>query len=497
MQTRQAAVNSLVDHKLGSAGPAPVTPGQRVRLIRTPEILDQRVALTVLLLRLLDPLVAVSMLLLGAWELGLDITLIERGAATATALLVFALFRDVAHGQPWRRGGPWALAGCIIGSWMSVVGLLMVISAATGVTEQFSPPLAQLWFLATPVVMIGYHSAVRSLLLYLTGSRQRSAVAVAFTNVSLELRRALQDAEDGGVNFRGFFDDRSAVRLGLPAGSDALLGCLAQTADFVRERKVDLVYIALPMRGDARMEALLDGLRDTTASVYFVPDMHFVDLLQARVDQVGGIPVMGVWETPYYGLNAVLKRASDIVFASLALLTLSPLMAAIAIGVKLGSPGPVLFKQRRYGFGGEEIRVYKFRTMTVCEDGPNVPQARRDDDRITPLGRVLRRLSLDELPQFINVLQGRMSVVGPRPHAVAHNEHYRRLISGYMHRHKVKPGITGWAQVNGLRGETDTLDKMRARVEYDLEYLRRWSLRLDLRIVLRTAALVFRDAHAY
>ncbi len=489
-------MSSVVDHKLGSTDLAPIAPGQRVRLIRTPEILDQRVALAVLLLRLLDPLVAVTILLLGARWLGLDITLIERVAATATALVVFALFRDVAHGQPWRRGGEWALVGCIIGSWMSVVGLLIIVAVATGVTDQFSPPLAQLWLLVTPIVMILYHSATRSLLLYLTRGSQRSAVAVAFTNVSLALRRALQDAEDGGVDFKGFFDDRSAARLGLPS-SDALLGRLAQTADFVREHKVDLVYIALPMRGDARVEALLDGLRDTTASVYFVPDMHFVDLLQARVDQVGGIPVMGVWETPYYGVNAVLKRASDVVFASLALLALSPLMIAIAIGVKLGSPGPVLFKQRRYGFGGEEIRVYKFRTMTVCEDGPDVPQARRDDDRITPLGRVLRRLSLDELPQFINVLQGRMSVVGPRPHAVAHNEHYRRLISGYMHRHKVKPGITGWAQVNGLRGETDTLDKMRSRVEYDLEYLRRWSLRLDLRIVLRTAALVFRDAHAY
>ncbi|MEA3221425.1 undecaprenyl-phosphate glucose phosphotransferase [Immundisolibacter sp.] len=496
MQSRYGILNSVVDDKLGSADLAPMAASQHVRLIRTPEILDQRVALAVLVLRLLDPLVTVIILLLGARWLGLDITLIERAAATAAALVVFSLFRDVAHGQPWRRGGEWALVGCIIGSWMSVVGLLIIMAVATGVTEHFSPPLAELWLLVTPVVMILYHSVTRALLLYLTRGSQRSAVAVAFTNVSLALRRALQDAEDGGVDFKGFFDDRSAARLGLPS-SDALLGRLAQTADFVREHKVDLVYIALPMRGDPRVEALLDGLRDTTASVYFVPDMHFVDLLQARVDQVGGIPVMGVWETPYYGVNAVVKRASDIVFATLALLALSPLMIAIAIGVKLGSPGPVLFRQRRYGFGGEEIRIYKFRTMTVCEDGPNVPQARRDDDRITPLGRVLRRTSLDELPQFINVLQGRMSVVGPRPHAVAHNEHYRRLISGYMHRHKVKPGITGWAQVNGLRGETDTLDKMRSRVEYDLEYLRRWSLRLDLRIMLRTAALVFRDAHAY
>ena len=176
---------------------------------------------------------------------------------------------------------------------------------------------------------------------------------------------------------------------------------------------------------------------------------------------------------------------------------LAPLMLAIAAAVKVSSPGPVLFSQRRYGFGGQEITVYKFRSMTVLEDGAQVTQATRHDQRITPVGRVLRRLSLDELPQFVNVLQGRMSIVGPRPHAVAHNEQYRQIISGYMHRHKIKPGITGWAQINGLRGETDTLDKMRARVEYDLEYVRNWSLWLDLRIVARTAGLVLRDANAY
>jgi putative colanic acid biosynthesis UDP-glucose lipid carrier transferase len=492
----QGVVNSVVDHKLGTLDGAHPPSAHRVRLVRTPEILDQRVALAVMLLRILDPLTTVAILLLGAVWLRLDITFLERATAAVAALLVFSLFRDVAEGQPWRRGGHWPMVARIVGSWMAMAGLLIMVGVAAGIIEQFSPQLAELWLLATPVVMVLYHSAVRAVLLAVSRTRRRSAVAVALTGVSLALRRALQDAEEGGVEFCGFFDDRSAERLGLP-NADALLGRLAQTADYVRQHKVDLVYIALPVRGDARVEALLDGLRDSTASVYFVPDLHFVDLLQARVDQVGGIPVIGVWETPYYGVNAVVKRSFDALFSVLALVVLSPLLAAIAVGVKFGSPGPVLFKQRRYGFGGEEIRVYKFRTMTVCEDGPNVPQARRDDDRITPLGRLLRRLSLDELPQFINVLQGRMSVVGPRPHAVAHNEHYRRLISGYMHRHKVKPGITGWAQVNGLRGETDTLDKMRARVEYDLEYLRNWSPSLDLRIVLRTAALVFRDAHAF
>jgi putative colanic acid biosynthesis UDP-glucose lipid carrier transferase len=183
--------------------------------------------------------------------------------------------------------------------------------------------------------------------------------------------------------------------------------------------------------------------------------------------------------------------------AGLILLVISPLLLAIAIAVKLSSPGPVIFKQRRYGMDGDEIMVYKFRSMTVCEDGQDIRQASKNDQRVTRLGAFLRRTSLDELPQFINVLQGRMSIVGPRPHAVAHNELYRRQIPGYMWRHKVKPGITGWAQVNGYRGETETLDKMEGRVRHDIDYLRNWSLSLDFYIILRTIWMVLRDRNAY
>jgi putative colanic acid biosynthesis UDP-glucose lipid carrier transferase len=185
------------------------------------------------------------------------------------------------------------------------------------------------------------------------------------------------------------------------------------------------------------------------------------------------------------------------VLSCLILVLIAPLLLAVALGVKLSSPGPVIFKQRRNGLDGEEIEVYKFRSMRVMDNGSVVKQATKDDPRITPFGAFIRRTSLDELPQFVNVLQGRMSIVGPRPHAVAHNQQYRELIKAYMVRHKVKPGITGWAQVNGLRGETDTLDKMRQRVEYDLEYLRNWSLALDLQIIVRTARLMLFDRNAY
>jgi putative colanic acid biosynthesis UDP-glucose lipid carrier transferase len=225
--------------------------------------------------------------------------------------------------------------------------------------------------------------------------------------------------------------------------------------------------------------------------------MFITDLIQGRSDTVCGVTVISVCDTPFRGYSGVLKRASDVIFSLVILLLIAPLLLFVAILVKIDSPGPIFFGQRRYGLDGEEIVVYKFRTMVVTEDGDQIAQATKNDVRVTRLGAVLRRTSLDELPQFFNVLQGRMSVVGPRPHAVSHNELYRKLIKGYMVRHKVRPGITGWAQVNGQRGETDTLEKMQARIDLDLDYLRNWSLQLDLYIILKTVRLVFKDSTAY
>jgi putative colanic acid biosynthesis UDP-glucose lipid carrier transferase len=232
-------------------------------------------------------------------------------------------------------------------------------------------------------------------------------------------------------------------------------------------------------------------------SIYFVPDVFAFDLVQPRCVDIGGMPVLSICDTPYQGIDGFRKRLSDILLASLALVALTPLMLAAAAAVRLTSKGPVLFRQRRYGLNGEEILVYKFRTMSVCEDGGQILQAVKHDHRCTRVGAFLRRTSIDELPQLYNVLQGTMSVVGPRPHAVAHNEQYRKLVSGYMMRHKVRPGITGWAQVNGLRGETDTVEKMRQRVNLDLEYVKNWSLGLDAKIILKTASSLLKDANAY
>jgi putative colanic acid biosynthesis UDP-glucose lipid carrier transferase len=220
--------------------------------------------------------------------------------------------------------------------------------------------------------------------------------------------------------------------------------------------------------------------------VYLAADFFVFDLLHARWVTLGGVPTMSLHETPFYGVDGWLKRLEDIVVGSLILLIIAIPMLIIALCVKLTSPGPALFRQRRYGLNGEVIDVLKFRSMSVTEDGAEIKQATKDDPRITRFGAFLRRTNLDELPQFLNVMAGSMSIVGPRPHAVAHNELYRKKVRGYMLRHKVKPGITGWAQVNGWRGETDTLEKMEKRVEHDLDYIRNWSLLWDLQIIFMT-----------
>jgi putative colanic acid biosysnthesis UDP-glucose lipid carrier transferase len=355
------------------------------------------------------------------------------------------------------------------------------------------------WVVTTPAALIlvtlCLHELMRRLL-YDPAMARRVAFA-GCNEVSLSLaQRISASGEFMGLHVEGFFDDRSADRLGL-SGRTRLLGGLPDVVSFVKGGRIDVVFVALPVRHIRRVMQLLDELRDTTASVYYVPDIFAMDLIQARSGELFGIPVVALCETPFYGYRGVVKRITDIALAAAMLVLAAPLMLLLALLVRQSSAGPVLFKQRRYGLDGREIVVYKFRTMTVLEDGDRIVQARKSDERITPVGRFMRRYSLDELPQLINVLQGRMSLVGPRPHAIAHNEEYRKLIKGYMIRHKVPPGMTGLAQVNGCRGETARVEDMQARVNYDLEYLRRWSPLLDLKILFLTAIRLVRDEKAY
>ncbi len=412
-------------------------------------------------------------------------------------LISTQVFDDVDVFRSWQGEHPTADDRKIFLDWLMVVGILLFLAFATKLSAQFSRKVMMTWFLVTPVVLVISHILARFIVHQLALRRldARSMVIVGANPLGFKLAQRVLENPYYSVAVKGFFDDRNPARLELEHVS--LVGNIKDLPHWVRGHSVDTIYITLPMVAQPRIMTMLDELGDTTASVYFVPDIFAFDLIQARFDELEGIPVVAICESPFAGFNSLLKRFSDIVFASTALLLLWPVMLAIAIGIKLTSAGPVLFRQRRYGLDGAEIMVYKFRSMKVLEDGAVVRQATRDDDRITPFGSFLRRSSLDELPQILNVLQGTMSIVGPRPHAVAHNEQYRKLIKRYMLRHKVKPGITGWAQINGYRGETETVDKMRSRIAYDLDYMRNWSVSLDVWIMLRTVSVVFKDRNAY
>ncbi|MBK8171129.1 MAG: undecaprenyl-phosphate glucose phosphotransferase [Sandaracinaceae bacterium] len=402
-------------------------------------------------------------------------------------------------------------------TWLSVGAVLLLVAYATKTSSNFSRTVFLTWLVLAPLLL-----TVARVTLGLTlqefrqrGWNSRSVAFAGLSPVAERLARTIIETPWSGMRISGFYDDRYAaytakkrklsVRTAarearmhaVPAEVGAILGDFEQLVSDAKEGKLDIVYISLPLRADERIKALIASLSDTTASVHVVADVFMTGLLQARWTSVGEVPVLAVHETPFMGVDGMLKRAEDIVLGSLILLLISVPMLVIAGLVKLTSKGPVFFRQRRYGLNGEEILVWKFRSMTVSEDGPNVKQATKGDARITPLGAILRRTSLDELPQFINVLTGEMSIVGPRPHAVAHNEFYRSKIHGYMLRHKVKPGITGWAQVNGWRGETDTLDKMEKRIEYDLTYIRQWGLWFDVKIIFRTAFGMLSSKNAY
>ncbi|HEY3850507.1 MAG TPA: undecaprenyl-phosphate glucose phosphotransferase [Steroidobacteraceae bacterium] len=383
--------------------------------------------------------------------------------------------------------------------WFLILAVLLGIAYVTKSPLEYYPRRVFLtWAAATPVVLIVATLAMQEFMrrFLMNAFEARTAIIAGYNGSSLELARRLKKNPGMRLEVAGFFDDRSTDRLGMEADAE-LIGPLADLGAYVKEHRTDVIFIALPIRHVKRVMNLLDDLRDTTASIYYVPDIFVFDLIQARSGEIQGIPVVAMCETPFYGYRGVAKRLTDIVLSVGILLLLLPLLALVAVAVKVSSPGPVIFKQRRYGLDGREIAVYKFRTMVVTEDGEQIRQASKTDHRITRIGGVLRRSSLDELPQLINVLQGRMSLVGPRPHAVAHNEEYRKLIKGYMVRHKVLPGITGLAQVNGCRGETSQLEEMEARVNYDLDYLRRWTPMLDIKIILLTVVKVFRDDKAY
>jgi len=387
---------------------------------------------------------------------------------------------------------------CFLTSFTVLAGLAL-FGYASHWLEGADRDSVLVWFSALPFLLMAAHMGVRALLpgLMSISHAQASVVVCGVNDIGAALAAQFELNPYHGVRFVGFFDDRQRDRLN-QIGDRSLLGTFDDLGAYVRTHHVERIYMALPMATQPRIVKMLEDLKDSTASVYFVPDIFVTDVINGRFESVAGMPVVAVRDTPFASVfNSAIKRLEDFVISSIVLVLTAPLLLAIAVGVRLSSPGPALFRQRRYGLDGRDIIVYKFRTMTVAEDGAKQFTAvTKGDSRVTRFGHFLRRTSLDELPQVINVLQGRMSLVGPRPHVVAMNEQFRKLIPGYMLRHKVKPGITGLAQVRGFRGG-DNLDEMSKRISSDLEYLRNWTLAMDLWILAQTGVRVWRDRKAY
>lgn len=325
------------------------------------------------------------------------------------------------------------------------------------------------------------------------GYNTRRVAVVGSLPAGINLLKGFLEEPWLGFIVKGIYDDTKENNY----GGIPYAGNMSQLIADARDGKLDRIYIALRMKDESKIKEIVSQLTDTTCSVLLIPDIFTFNILQSRTEEINGVPVVPLFDTPLNGINMVFKRLEDIIVSTIILLLISPVLLIIAFAVKFTSPGPIIFRQIRYGMDGKPIKVWKFRSMSVMENDDNVIQAIKNDIRITKIGRFLRSTSLDELPQFFNVLFGQMSVVGPRPHAVAHNEQYRSLIQGYMLRHKVKPGITGLAQINGWRGETDTLDKMEKRIEYDLLYIRGWSIWLDLKIIFLTVFKGFVNKSAY
>ena len=404
----------------------------------------------------------------------------------------FTLYRS------WRAGFFNQIVFYTFISWGVAATSVLLYLFFSKTSDDYSRVTIAIWFTVTFLGLIGWRYAFAAFLekMRLKGYNTRKIAIIGLTSSGQRLAQQILEHPETGFRLAAIYDDRTPDRID-KTYHNYLDGSVAAGVEKAKNNEFDAVYIALPITAEKRIKDILVLLGNTTANVQLVPDLFIYSLMKASMSHVGDIQTISVYDNPMRGTSAALKRMEDIVL-SLGILTIIAIpMLVIAAMIKFTSRGPVLFKQDRYGLDGKKIKVWKFRSMTVTENADKVVQATKGDARITPLGSFLRRTSLDELPQFFNALKGDMSVVGPRPHAVAHNETYRNQVDYYMLRHKVKPGITGWAQVNGWRGETDTIDKMEMRIQFDLEYIRNWSLWLDCKIVIFTVFRSFNDKNAY
>lgn len=421
-------------------------------------------------------------------------------ALCIAALLILVVFPFFQIYSSVRAKGFWQPIQNLIKAVGMVLILLSSFAFLTKTGEDYSRSWYILWA-SFSLVLFVISRCLMLLFLHLMrahGLNERRVIIMGAGPLGKNLAETVQEKLWTGFKIVAFFDDnvanKPAQMFGIP-----ILQTPNDMSAYLNEAKesIDELWIALPMGAESRVKHLLHELRHHTISIRFILDIFGFDLLNHSIMDLAGFPTLCLNASPMIGMNRFIKAIEDRIIATAIILFISPLLLLIALAIKLTSPGPVLFKQHRHGWDGKIIKVYKFRTMHLHNESGRVTQARSNDERITPLGRWLRKTSLDELPQFLNVLQGRMSIVGPRPHAVVHNEFYKESIKAYMQRHRVKPGITGWAQINGWRGETETLEKMQKRVEYDLYYIQHWSLWFDLKIILLTLFKGFIHKNAY
>ena len=444
------------------------------------------------LLQMVDLLmVAVSGMIAGELYLEPD-QVFTRGylqLLSVSLLLAVIVFNKFGFYSAWRNSSLASEMRTVTVGWGAVMVALTLFFFLTKSGAEFSRVWAVLWFGLGLCGLLVVRVVLRQFLRWLRrkGYNQRKILIVGKEPLMGDLAMRLSKAPWMGLSVVG--------RHALVAEAD--VDSVALNA-LINDLGVDQVWIALPLKDEPVVQAVITALSLSPVEIRYVPDLFGFRLFSHSVSEVAGLPVINLSSTPMEGFNRVVKEIEDRVLAMLILLLISPVLLVIAIGVNLSSPGPVFFKQQRNGWGGKPIYVLKFRSMVVHQEAVGtVTQASKQDARITAFGAFLRRSSLDELPQFWNVMTGEMSIVGPRPHAVAHNDQYKVLVDDYMLRHRVKPGITGWAQVNGYRGETDTLDKMQKRVEYDLYYIEHWSVWLDLKIIALTVFKGFVNKNAY
>lgn len=438
---------------------------------------------------ILDFGLVVGLLYAHAWMRGAEFDTQYRALAILTVLLMAVVYHV---------SGLYRLSSSIYRrfiqlarSWMTVIALLVAIAFITKTSTQFSREVILTWTVSGFVAQFLAFLVVRYLQ---TQNRTEAIRTLIVGNGQLAQHLATH------INENPWIPDHVIGLIATEAETSReieVLGDLSEISSLVDQHDVHRVYLALPMQQAEWVKPLYIDLAQKQVDIIWAPDIFSVELLNHSVRELGGVPLISLSETPLIGSNAFLKSVLDYTVASCALIGLSPIMLITAFCIKVTSPGPVLFKQKRHGWNGEEINVYKFRSMKLHEETDGVvTQASKHDDRVTRVGRFIRKTSIDELPQLFNVLSGNMSIVGPRPHAIAHNLHYGDKIKDYMRRHRVKPGLTGLAQVNGFRGETQDIASMEGRVQYDLAYINNWSIWLDIKIIVKTAFVLF-DKNAY